>query len=106
VAVKLKVEQAPIYLQQDMTVSVNIVVAKRSQAILVATAAVHDVDKKPWVMQLVMGRAVRKNVQLGLSGAEFSEVLDGLKPGDVVIRDATGISENARVRSQLAIAPQ
>jgi hypothetical protein len=67
---------------------------------------VHDVDKKPWVMQLVMGRAVRKNVQLGLSGAEFSEVLDGLKPGDVVIRDATGISENARVRSQLAIAPQ
>jgi HlyD family secretion protein len=106
VAVKLKVQEAPIYLQQDMTVSVNIVVAKRSQAILVATAAVHDVDKKPWVMQLVMGRAVRKNVQLGLSGAEFSEVLDGLKPGDVVIRDATGISENARVRSQLAIAPQ
>jgi HlyD family secretion protein len=102
VAVKLKVSQAPDYLQQDMTVSVNIVVAKRSQAILVATEAVHDLEKKPWVMQLVMGRALRKDVQLGLHGAEFSEVLAGLKPGDVVIRNTTGISENARVRSQLA----
>ena len=55
VAVKLKVSQAPDYLQQDMTVSVNIIVAKRSQAILVATEAVHDLEKKPWVMQLVMG---------------------------------------------------
>ena len=106
VAVKLKVSQAPDYLQQDMTVSVNIVVAKRSQAILVATEAVHDLEKKPWVMQLVMGRALRKDVQLGLHGAEFSEVLAGLKPGDVVIRNTTGISENARVRSQSVIPPQ
>ena len=101
VAVKLKVSQAPDYLQQDMTVSVNIIVAKRTQAILVATEAVHDLQKKPWVMQIVMGRALRKDVQLGLHGAEFSEVLAGLKPGDVVIRNASGISENARVRSQL-----
>ena len=106
VAVKLKVSQAPDYLQQDMTVSVNIIVAKRSQAILVATEAVHDLEKKPWVMQLVMGRAHRKDVQLGLHGAEFSEVLAGLKPGDVVIRNTTGISENARVRSQSVIPPQ
>lgn len=106
VAVKLKVSQAPDYLQQDMTVSINIVVAKRSQAILVATEAVHDLEKKPWVMQLVMGRALRKDVQLGLHGAEFSEVLAGLKPGDVVIRNTTGISENARVRSQSVIPPQ
>jgi HlyD family secretion protein len=100
------VSQAPDYLQQDMTVSVNIVVAKRSQAILVATEAVHDLEKMPWVMQLVMGRALRKDVQLGLHGAEFSEVLAGLKPGDVVIRNTTGISENARVRSQSVIPPQ
>ena len=59
----------------------------------------------PWVMLIVMGRALRKDVQLGLHGAEFSEVLAGLKPGDVVIRNASGISENARVRSQL-VSPQ
>ena len=98
VTVKLQVPQAPSYLQQDMTVSLNIEVAKRSQAILLATEAVRDIEKSAWVLQIVNGKAVRQPIQIGLRGPGYCEVLKGLQPNDVVIRDPAGIAENARVR--------
>ena len=98
VTVKLQVPQAPSYLQQDMTVSLNIEVAKRSQAILLATEAVRDIEKSAWVLQIVKGKAVRQPIQIGLRGPGYCEVLKGLQPNDVVIRDPAGIADNARVR--------
>ncbi len=98
VTVKLQVPQAPSYLQQDMTVSLNIEVAKRSQAILLATEAVRDIEKSAWVLQIVKGKAVRQPIQIGLRGPGYCEVLKGLQPNDVVIRDPAGIANNARVR--------
>lgn len=98
VTVKLQVPQAPSYLQQDMTVSLNIEVAKRSQAILLATEAVRDIEKSAWVLQIVKGKAVRQPIQIGLRGPGYCEVLKGLQPNDVVIRDTAGIADNARVR--------
>ena len=98
VTVKLQVPQAPSYLQQDMTVSLNIEVAKRSQAILLATEAVRDIEKSAWVLQIVNGKAVRQPIQIGLRGPGYCEVLKGLQPNDVVIRDPAGIADNARVR--------
>lgn len=98
VTVKLQVPQAPSYLQQDMTVSLNIEVAKRSQAILLATEAVRDIEKSAWVLQIVNGKAVRQPIQIGLLGPGYCEVLKGLQPNDVVIRDPAGIADNARVR--------
>jgi HlyD family secretion protein len=98
VTVKLQVPQAPSYLQQDMTVSLNIEVAKRSQAILLATEAIRDIEKSAWVLQIVNGKAVRQPIQIGLRGPGYCEVLKGLQPNDVVIRDPAGIADNARVR--------
>jgi HlyD family secretion protein len=98
VTVKLQVPQAPSYLQQDMTVSLNIEVAKRSQAILLATEAVRDIEKSAWDLQIVKGKAVRQPIQIGLRGPGYCEVLKGLQPNDVVIRDPAGIANNARVR--------
>lgn len=103
VTVKLKVPQAPAYLQQDMTVSLNIEVAQRSQAILVGTEAIHDIEKSPWVFLIVNGKAVKQAIQIGLRGAGYCEVLKGLKPNDVVIRNATGIQDQARVRMKAPV---
>lgn len=106
VTVKLKVPQAPAYLQQDMTVSLNIEVAKRSQAILVATEAVQEIEKSPWVYVIKNGKAVRLPIQIGLRGPGYCEVLQGLQAHEVVIRNATGIQNNARVRIKpLAVQP-
>ncbi len=98
VTVKLAVPQAPSYLQQDMTVSLNIEVARRSQAILVGTEAVQEIEKAPWVFLILNGKTVRQAIQIGLRGPGYCEVLKGLQPNDVVIRNAVGIQDNARVR--------
>ena len=100
VEVKLHVTQAPAYLRQDMTVSVDIEVAQRSQAVLVPTEAVHDLDTNaPWVLKVVKGQAVRSPILLGLRSQGLSEVREGLTAGDQVLATANlAVNDKARVR--------
>ena len=107
VEVKLRVPRPPAYLRQDMTVSVDIEVARRVQAVLVPTDAVREVSgKSPWVLK-VDGRVVRREpVTLGLRGNGVSEVLKGLQPGDrVVPATALQLTDGARVRATVSPAP-
>ena len=101
VLVKLQVPQPPAYLTQDMTVSVDIEVGHRRQAVLLPTEAVHDLDgASPWVLRVVDGRAVHTPVQLGLRTPTLCEVLGGLKAGDWVVPiTAALVLDNARVRA-------
>jgi len=98
VEVKLHVAQPPAYVRQDMTVSVDIEVAKRSQAVLVPTEAVHDLDTSaPWVLKVVKGQAIRSPIRLGLRSQGLSEVLEGLAAGDQVLA-TTGVAVNDKAR--------
>ncbi len=100
VEVKLDVSNPPPTLKQDMTVSVDIEVARRPNAVLVTSNAVHDPDgAAPWVLRLEDRRAVRRPVRLGLRSGGFAEVLDGLHEGDTVIPVATLVEPGARVRA-------
>lgn len=103
VAVKLDVPSPPPTLRQDMTVSVDIAVARRPAALLVAASALHDADgAAPWVLRVENGRAVRRPVSLGLRSGGLAEVLAGLRAGDVVIpASVTAIEGGARVRTSL-----
>jgi HlyD family secretion protein len=100
VEVKLRVPQPPSYLRQDMTVSVDIEVAQRNQAVLVPTEAVHDMESRdPWVLKVVNGKAVRTPIRLGLRSQGVSEVLDGLVANDQVLAIASlAVNDKARVR--------
>ncbi len=98
VTIKLTVQDPPTYLQQDMTVSLNIEVANRPHAVLVSTEAIHDIDKAPWVQKVVKGRVVNQAIQLGLRGTTHCEVLAGLSPGDLTLRDGPLVKENSRIR--------
>ena len=100
VTVKLQVPHAPTYLQQDMTVSLNIVTVRRQQVLLVANHAIHDMAHSPWVMQVRNGKTMRQAIQLGLQGTDLSEVLGGLQAGDKLVHDGLYTQENARVRIQ------
>ena len=100
VEVKLDVISPPAVIRQDMTVSVDIEVARRPQALLVAASAVHDADSAaPWVLRLEDGRAVRRPVRLGLRSGGFAELLEGLQEGDAAIPVAAAIEPGARVRA-------
>lgn len=100
VEVKLRVPEPPAYVRQDMTVSVDIEVAKRHQAVLVPTEAVHSLDSnEPWVMKIVSGKTARTPIRLGLRSQGMCEVLDGLRVGDEVLANANlAINDKARVR--------
>lgn len=103
VDVKLDVATPPEFLRQDMTVSVEIEVARRKDALSVHVDAIHDAaGSAPWVMLVEQGRAVRRPVMLGVRGDKAAEVLAGLRQSDLVL-PATGNAINAgqRVRSQI-----
>ena len=103
VEVKLDVPQPPAYLREDMTVSVDIEVARRPAAVLLPTDAVHEADSAaPWVLKVEDGHARRRPVQLGLRSRGWCEVLSGAAAGDEVL-PATGpaalqVADGARVR--------
>jgi HlyD family secretion protein len=100
VTIKLQVPHAPSYLQQDMTVSLNIETVRRQQVLLVANQAIHDIDHAPWVMMVRNGKTSRQAIQLGMHGADLSEVVSGLQSGDTLVHDGLYQQENARVRPQ------
>ena len=101
VEVKLRVPSPPPYLKQDMTVSVDIAIARRANAVLVPSDAVHDLDQAvPWVL-VVDGRHARKRpVTLGLVSNGVCEVLRGLDAGDRVVPVvASTVTDGARLRA-------
>lgn len=100
VEVKLDVPAPPSTLRQDMTVSVDIEVARRPRALIVPSSALHDADgAAPWVLRLDGARVMRRTVRVGLRSGGFSEVLEGLVEGDRVIPAAAAVSDGARVRA-------
>jgi HlyD family secretion protein len=105
VQIKLDVPSAPEVLKQDMTVSVDIEVARRTRVLLAPSSAVHDADgNAPWVLRVQDGRALRSAVRLGLRSGGFCEVVEGLREGDRVIPVAAAVSAGARIRATDASA--
>jgi HlyD family secretion protein len=104
VEVKLDAAVPPAMLKQDMTVSVDIEVARRAQALIVPLAAVHDAEAVPWVLRLEDRHAMRRPIQLGLRSGGLAEVLGGLSEGDAVLIGSTAVKPGARVRAAPSIA--
>ena len=99
VEVKLRVADPPRYLRQDMTVSVDIEVARRTDAVLAPTDTVFDAaGAQPWVLAVVGHRATRKPVKLGLKGEGHVEIAEGVVPGEQLIPAAAGVLPGQRVR--------
>jgi HlyD family secretion protein len=106
VEVKLDVPAPPPVLKQDMTVSVDIEVARRPKALLVPTGTVHEAESAaPWVLRVEGRYAVKQPVRLGLRSGGFAEVVDGLTEGDRVIPVATAMAAGSRLRTAGAVAP-
>ena len=103
VQVKLAVPELPDYVRQDMTISVDIEVARHPAALIIPAADIHDMaTAKPWVLKAEAGKARRKTVAVGLVSAGKAEILSGLAEGDTVIPSASGGSDGRHIRLQAA----
>ena len=107
VEVRLRAPSPPDYLRQDMTVSVDIEVARRAQAVVAPTEAVRDATTaQPWVLAVRNGRAERVPVKVGLRGDGRLELLEGAAPGDALIPASLGlITAGQKVRALPRAAP-
>lgn len=107
VQVKLRIDNPPAYLRQDMTVSVDIETAHKSAALVVPAEAVRDATSDaPWVMVVRDKRTVHQPVRIGLRGDNQIEIISGLEKGEPVILSSVGtIGVGDRVRAQIAVTP-
>ncbi|HWT10921.1 MAG TPA: efflux RND transporter periplasmic adaptor subunit [Roseomonas sp.] len=104
VEVKLAVPRPPDYLRQDMTVSVDVAVAQRADAlVLPATAVRNAAGANPWVLRIEQGRARRRAVRIGLRGVHQVEILDGIAQGDLVVPATAAVADGGRLR--IGVAP-
>jgi HlyD family secretion protein len=101
VQVKLRVENPPAYLRQDMTVSVDVEVARRNGVLIAPTDALHGLtSSRPWVLAVHGGRTVRQAVTIGMLGDSAVEVVSGLAEGDAIVP-----ATNARVTNGQHVRP-
>jgi len=101
IEVKFALEQdAPSYLREDMTLSVEVETARRERALVLPLVAVQTQTSDSAVTVLVIqdGRAQNRSVRLGMRTLEAAEVLDGLSEGDVVLTGGT-TQPGSRVRA-------
>jgi len=100
VEVHLALAEPQPFLKSDMTVSVEIEVARKADALTLPSSVVRDLaTDAPWVMVVEGKHAKRVPVKLGLKGDTVVEVLSGLEPDAVVITPVPTLpSVGARVR--------
>jgi HlyD family secretion protein len=109
VEMRLAVDEPPPYLRPDMTVSVEVEVARRRAALVVPSDAVREpASLRPWVLTVRAGRAARQDVRLGARGERLVEVIEGapaeggLSPGEMVLLPAGRlVLPGQRVRPRL-----
>lgn len=97
---RVRKEQA---LGVDYRVRVKIVFAEKAGAIVVPRSALFRAAEGKWQVMAVRGGRVGKiTITTGLMNESIVEVLDGLKPGELVVRaPESRLTEGARVRYNL-----
>ena len=102
IEVKFSIEQAPAFLREDMTLSVEVETARRERTLVLPQAALRGPAGGDQASVLVLqdGRAQARNVRLGLRTLDAVEVLGGLKEGDTVLRGNATLQDGQRVRAR------
>lgn len=103
VEVRLAVPRPPAVLRQDMTVSVDVEVARRERALVLPAELLHDDGAQAWVAVLRQGRVQRQALRTGLRGTAQLEVLQGLQAGDLVV---AGVAPEVGTRARALLQPE
>lgn len=98
VEVALPPEAAP---RLGSSVEVSIAVREKSQVLSVPSGAVFTMEEDSWVYGAVGGKAVLTKVTVGLEGEEYTEIVQGLQPGDRVLASPPSeVSDGIRIREK------
>lgn len=100
VEVRVRLPEPPAYLRQDMTVSIDIEVGRREQALSLPLDALRNPRPgaaEVWVLR--EGRVERVAVRTGLRGLERIELLEGVDAGERVLPARLDLAPGSRARA-------
>ena len=97
-------QQAPAFLREDMTLSVEVETGRRARALVLPLRALRtqSADASATVLVADKGHAQVRTVRLGLRSLNAVEVLQGLAEGDEVLLGAT-LKAGDRIRAQAVV---
>ena len=97
---------APIFLREDMTLSVEVETARRDRALVVPVDAVRGGESSPVATLLIErdGRVEERRVRVGIRTLQSAEIIEGLIEGDIVLI-GTAPKPGKRVRAEIASVP-
>jgi len=103
VEVRVRVPAPPAYLRQDMTVSIDVEVGRREDALSLPLDALRNPRAgAAEVLAVREGRVERVTLRIGLRGLDRVEVLEGLAAGEFVLPARAAVEPGVRVRPRPA----
>lgn len=87
VEARLRVAKPPPILRDDMTVSVEVVAAKKANVLSIPASALHEAGERLFVLTVADGVAKEADVRVGVRSLQRIEIVSGLSAGAQVVLD-------------------
>ena len=87
VEARLRVAKPPSILRDDMTVSVEVVTAKKANVLSIPAGALRAAGERLFVLTLADGVAKEQDVRVGVRSLQQVEIISGLSAGAPVVLD-------------------
>ena len=101
VEIRLRVPDPPSFIRPDMTVSVEMIVAKKDAAFIAPAEAIRGADTKtPYVLAVRDAHAVNVPVTIGLRGVGTVEIESGVAEAEELILPQSDVIPGDRVRTK------
>ena len=97
VEARLRVPKPPTILRDDMTVSAEVVVAQKQNALSIPGNALREAGERKYVLVVRSGTALEQDVKIGVQSLQRVEIVSGLSAGEAVIVDVK-VRAGQRVR--------
>lgn len=99
VETKFRVTSPPDFLREDMTLSLQVTTAGKSEALTLPASAVLSLGGRSRIRIIVDGRVVEREVTTGVRTLERVELLSGAAAGEAVLLDPLTVQPGQRVRA-------
>jgi membrane fusion protein (multidrug efflux system) len=97
---------ADLRLKPGMFMNVGLTLSTRPDAVLIAEEALVPLGERQFIFVVADGRAQRRAITIGLRQSGTVQVLDGVKPGElVVVRGTQRVRDGAPVKAETPATP-
>jgi membrane fusion protein (multidrug efflux system) len=97
---------ADLRLKPGMFMNVGLTLSTRSDAVLIAEEALVPLGERQFIFVVADGRAQRRAITIGPRQSGMVQVLDGVKPGElVIVRGTQRVRDGAPVKAETPTTP-